>query len=67
MWYFYSSDNNNLSGTIPSDLIGNLQLLTGLSFYGNSLTGTIPTEFTNGLQYLEHLFLGKYKYKMWKC
>lgn len=36
-------DNNNLNGTLPTEL-GNLIQLTGLELYGNShLTGSIPT------------------------
>ena len=57
-WYgvscFTSYDNvfsirlgdNNLSGTIPSEL-GNLSMMRTLSLYDNQLTGSIPSELEN--------------------
>jgi len=38
--------NNNLVGTIPSE-IGNLTNLTNLSLFDNNLSGSIPTEIGN--------------------
>lgn len=48
-------NNNNLVGTLPSDL-SNLSNLTNLNVQNNSISGMIPTSF-QGLFNLEYLYL----------
>ena len=48
-------DDNNLNGTIPSEL-GNLDSLLIIDLFGNSLNGTIPSELGN-LEELQEFYL----------
>lgn len=52
---FIDLNNNQLSGTLPSEL-GNLSELTALYLYNNQLTGSVPTTLGN-LTKLNHLAL----------